>query len=250
MDKIPPNTRQYIAGLLESKKIEGETIDLSELYGYPGYDIGNLFPQIRPAINTVTDWGKKAAKGVGKQLGYEDQEDIDSAEKAKDAMRGTLPGGAGQGMQGNKDSGSRESKLFGKSHINLAGAAGLYAAGEAASLASKGGKYVSSKMITKAFDAMPNDGIMKKFGKAIGRSGALELANAGTSLLNQVSDLTGKSWWDANFDRIGQQQLGLAAQGAGSPWVPLAVPQRQPARSFMSYNPGNPNQRFTNVRIP
>lgn len=42
--------------------------------------------------------------------------------------------------------------------------------------------------------------------------------------MKQGSDILGASWFDANIGRIGQSAMELAAQGAGHPWVPLAVP--------------------------
>lgn len=62
-------------------------------------------------------------------------------------------------------------------------------------------------------------------------------AGAVSSLFSQGADLTGSSWFNANIGKIGQNAQNLAAQGAGSPWVPLAVSKRG---SFKPDTPTDP----------
>lgn len=47
----------------------------------------------------------------------------------------------------------------------------------------------------------------------------------------QIEDLTGKSWFDTQVANISKGQLGLVAQGAGSPWVPFYMPGRSKVKS-------------------
>jgi hypothetical protein len=44
---------------------------------------------------------------------------------------------------------------------------------------------------------------------------------------NQLVDLSGVNWFDANMKNLGANQQMLAAQGAGKPFVPLQVPKPQ-----------------------
>jgi len=61
-----------------------------------------------------------------------------------------------------------------------------------------------------------------KFGKYLGQAVA--------SLGKQAEEISGKTWIEAQLGKIGQSQLELAAQGAGSPWTKFVIPEKKPAK--------------------
>jgi hypothetical protein len=113
--------------------------------------------------------------------------------------------------------GSSKSTLFGNSNINMAGAMGMYGAGKALSQLAKAGNLVGS-MIPRSLANMPIIGTAAKFAAGLG-------GNMASSMLNNLADLSGANYFDANVKKMGINQVALAAQGAGKPWVPLEIPQ-------------------------
>ena len=115
-----------------------------------------------------------------------------------------------------------KSTLFGDSSINMAGAMGMYGAGKvlsglAGAARSTAGGLVG-KMLPRALTSLPIIGTAAKF--AAGLPGDLA-----AGMLNNLADLSGANYFDANVKKMGINQVALAAQGAGKPWVPLEIPQ-------------------------
>jgi hypothetical protein len=133
--------------------------------------------------------------------------------------RGTKGSGFGRGgNQGEKGEGSSDDAdldldkvLFGKTkpsddELGIGTATGAYALGTGLDIA---GQFLGNSILNK----------VPVLGKAAG---------AVSSLLGQAADISGSSWFDANIGKIGQNAQSLATQGAGSPWVPLAISKRGP----------------------
>lgn len=114
-----------------------------------------------------------------------------------------------------------KSTLFGDSGIDMTGAMGMYGAGKAlsglAGVARSTGGLVG-KMLPRALTSLPIIGTAAKF--AAGLPGDLA-----AGMLNNLADLSGANYFDANVKKMGINQVALAAQGAGKPWVPLEIPQ-------------------------
>jgi hypothetical protein len=114
-----------------------------------------------------------------------------------------------------------KSTLFGDSSINMAGAMGMYGTGKvlsglAGAARATGG--LVGKMLPRALTSLPIIGTAAKF--AAGLPGDLA-----AGMLNNLADLSGANYFDANVKKMGINQVALAAQGAGKPWVPLEIPQ-------------------------
>lgn len=183
--------------------------------------------------------------------------DLPGSSKIQDSLVGKGPSGINAnfgGGGGNTTASDPNSGTKGAGDVLLGGngtlgaAAGMYVAGEAATLLAKGVESVGDKaagMLLKKVDPKTVGG---GFAHAIKNSAIGQIANVAKSTLNQAADLSGKSWFDANFDRIAQNQLSLVGDAsAGSPWVPIAIPQRYQTRSSW-FN--QPNTRANAVRIP
>lgn len=114
-----------------------------------------------------------------------------------------------------------KSTLFGDSGIDMTGAMGMYGAGKvlgglAGAARATGG--LIGKMLPRAVTDLPIIGTAAKF--AAGLPGDLA-----AGMLNNLADLSGANYFDANVKKMGINQVALAAQGAGKPWVPLEIPQ-------------------------
>jgi hypothetical protein len=166
-------------------------------------------------------------------------------EKIKDITGADTGGYGGGGPRGkkhdNKD--KADNVLFGDTEDGDWGAgaaATAYGIGKAADTiadvldatgAQKIGDAVGlSKMLPKG------GGMMGNILSGIATGAVTAIPGATSKLLRQVSDISGANWFDANLGRIGQSQMELAAQGAGKPWTPLAIPG--PAQS--KQNPYDP----------
>lgn len=82
-------------------------------------------------------------------------------------------------------------------------------------------------------------GLMGDIASGIAGGAVSAIPGATSKLLRQVSDISGANWFDANVAKIGQSQMELAAQGAGSPWTALAVPKRGQSKQ----KPYDPNYK-------
>jgi hypothetical protein len=115
-----------------------------------------------------------------------------------------------------------KSTLFGDSGIDMTGAMGMYGAGKVLSgLAGAAKSTVGGlvgKVLPRALTSLPIIGTAAKF--AAGLPGDLA-----AGMLNNLADLSGANYFDANVKKMGINQVALAAQGAGKPWVPLEIPQ-------------------------
>jgi hypothetical protein len=100
----------------------------------------------------------------------------------------------------------------------LLGAAGVSLLGGAAKA---GGDYVAG-----ALGKVAGTGLG---GKAL-KYGAQGIA----SLAKQAEEISGKTWIEAQLGKIGQSQMELAAQGAGSPWTKFVIPEKKPTKVLSS----------------
>jgi hypothetical protein len=125
------------------------------------------------------------------------------------------------GVKVRKTSLGSKSTLFGNSNINMAGAMGMYGAGKAlsglASMAKTAGG-LAGTMLPRSLTNLPIIGPAAKF--AAGLPGDLA-----AGMLSNLADLSGANYFDANVKKMGLNQVKLAAQGAGKPWVPLEIPE-------------------------
>jgi hypothetical protein len=125
------------------------------------------------------------------------------------------------GVKVRKTSLGSKSTLFGNSNINMAGAMGMYGAGKAlsglASMAKTAGGLVGT-MLPRSLTNLPIIGPAAKY--AAGLPGDLA-----AGMLSNLADLSGANYFDANVKKMGLNQVKLAAQGAGKPWVPLEIPE-------------------------
>jgi hypothetical protein len=109
-------------------------------------------------------------------------------------------------------------------------ATGLYGAGKAADYAANWlDAFGAQKLGGVAATAMNASGVGKipVLGSVVGAIGSglvSDVPGAASTLLRQVSDISGANWFDANIKKIGRSTQELAAQGAGSPWTALAIP--------------------------
>jgi hypothetical protein len=127
--------------------------------------------------------------------------------------RGGGRGGKGEGVDAE---GNPDNVLFGdteKDDLGLGSAAGAYAIGT-------GLDWMGKLLGNKALSAISGTDMLKKI------PGLDKVPGAVDSLLGQAADISGSSWFDANIGKIGQNAQNLAAQGAGSPWVPLVGSKR------------------------
>lgn len=138
----------------------------------------------------------------------------------KDPSKIKLPYGVGGGRGGKGEGVDAEGKpdniLFGdteKDDLGVGSAAGAYAIGT-------GLDWLGKLLGNKATSAIAGTSLLKKI------PGIDKVPGAVDSLLGQAADISGSSWFDANIGKIGQNAQNLAAQGAGSPWVPLVGSKR------------------------
>jgi len=106
--------------------------------------------------------------------------------------------------------------------LKLLGAAGAMGAGAAAGALGKKG----AGLLKGAAGALDRTGILGKVGGS-----ALKYASRGVaSHGKQAEELSGKTWVEAQLGKIGQSQMELAAQGAGSPWTKFVIPEKKPSK--------------------
>jgi hypothetical protein len=138
----------------------------------------------------------------------------------KDPSKIKLPYGVGGGRGGKSEGASDDGDLdmdkvlFGateKDDLGKYSAVGAYALGSSLDWM---GKLLGNKA------SSIGGGVLKKIPVLNKVPGAID------SLLGQAADISGSSWFDANIGKIGQNAQNLAAQGAGSPWVPLVGSKR------------------------
>jgi hypothetical protein len=104
----------------------------------------------------------------------------------------------------------------------LLGAGGAALLGGAAAMGGKAG----AGLLKGVGQSLGKFGIGGKLGK-----GGLNYAAKGlASLGKQAEEISGKTWIEAQLGKIGQSQMELAAQGAGSPWTKFVIPEKKPSK--------------------
>ena len=202
--KIPQNTQNYLTVMLENKiqANHGESL-FANIEGYRQKYIQEVTTAPTPP-----------------------KTDAEKAQEKKKQLEASLAGGFGSGeptpksYSKGKGVKSPTEIMFGDmSAGDIATAGGMYAGGALAGwLSGMGAAKTIDKMNQKSFE-----GLLGKAAESAGLSKATVLTNIG----GQIEDLTGKSWVDAQLSNISRGQLGLVAQGAGSPWVPFAMPGKK-----------------------
>lgn len=160
----------------------------------------------------------------------------DPSNELSDALMEYTSGGMGVGVKKGKkkDTGTKPSNvLFGDvedEDLGLGTAAGMYGVGKAAEA---GAQWLETsgmeKLVGPAAGALSSAAskipVAGPIAAALGSGVLAAIPGAGAKLLRQVSDISGANWFDANIAKIGRSTQELAAQGAGSPWTSLAIPQ-------------------------
>jgi hypothetical protein len=151
--------------------------------------------------------------------------------------------GAPKGKKKDNKEQSTNDVLFGDNDLGAGAAATAYGIGKAADavadvLDATGAQRIGdvvglSKWLPK------KGGMMGDIAAGIATGAVSAIPGATSKLLRQVSDISGANWFDANIAKIGQSQMELAAQGAGSPWTALAVPRRGQSKQ----KPYDPNYK-------
>jgi len=86
--------------------------------------------------------------------------------------------------------------------------------------------YAGAKLL-KHIPGIENVPILGDAAKLVASGAVTPFPNLMGAALRNLSDVSGANWFDANFKNIGHAQNALAAQGAGKPFTPLIVPQRE-----------------------
>ena len=170
---------------------------------------------------------------ASKKKQIDDQNEIIKNAKIKSPFGvGGGRGGKGEGVDAE---GKPDNILFGdteKDDLGAGSAAGAYAIGT-------GLDWLGNLLGNKATSAIAGTSILKKI------PGIDKVPGAVDSLLGQAADISGSSWFDANIGKIGQNAQNLAAQGAGSPWVPLVGSKRA---AFKPVDPLDARRRAVSQR--
>jgi hypothetical protein len=211
---LPIQATRYLSESLNKKMDKDLNIEFYEELAEEWTDfLGN-------ASQTAGDWMTNSGKFKAKR-GLE--------QKTK------LSGGSGRGVSqpavANPDQGW-DSVLFGeKGDAGMGTALAAFALGNAAETAGewlsgpgkKAGMAKGAKMVQ---GLLPNStpGFFKDVTAALGSSALGAIPGAAGNVLKQLGDISGANWFEANVSQIGSNAQKLAAQGAGSPWVPLVAP--------------------------
>lgn len=201
---IPQNTKVYLAAMLENKI---QSVGVENVFeNIEGYKQKYLIQKLQEQEATTSDLMTGYEGGpqtFGDKLKQKKKERKEKEEKQKnlDALQKEAEtGGFGSTTEPTKKMKppSTSEIMFGDmSGGDIAAAAGLYGGGMFGSWLQK----------------------MAGSNSILGQLGG------------QIEDLTGKSWVDTQVANISKGQLGLVAQGAGSPWVPFYMPGRSKVKS-------------------
>lgn len=130
------------------------------------------------------------------------------------------------------------SVLFGdKSDMGMGSAAAAFALGNAAEVA---GDYMSTAGVKKGIEVaqkvLPKSGggFFKNILTSLGSAPFKAIPGAAGNILSQLGDISGANWFEQNVKQIGSNAQRLAAQGAGSPWVPLVAPTTKQRVSYVT----------------
>lgn len=219
--RIPQNTQNYLAVMLENKiqANRGESL-FANIEGYRQKYIQEVTTAPIPP-----------------------KTDAEKAQEKKKQLESSLAGGFGSGgptpKKYSKGRGVKDPTeiMFGDmSGADIAKAGGLYAGGALAG-------WLGGMLGARTIDAMNQrskafTGVLGKAAESAGLSKAAVLTNIG----GQIEDLTRKSAVDAQLANIGRAQIGLDVQGVGSPWVPFVMPGAKKTK-LPEYEGGSQEQR-------
>lgn len=215
---IPPNASKYLIESLNSRMLVLPSKELSDhLVEYYG-----------------GGWG---TPGHGQAIIDQNKNEAEEAAKEKEKRKNKMfPGGMGVGGPKGKQkdiSQTPDNILFGDvgdDDLGAGTAAGMYGLGKAAEA---GADWLEAlgmeKLVGPAAGALSSAAskvpVVGPIASAVGGGILGAIPGAGAKFLRQVSDISGANWFDANIAKIGRSSQELAAQGAGSPWTSLAIPQ-------------------------
>lgn len=219
--KLPLDTKNYLVLMIENK-IENSPQDSV-------FQNKKLYEEWYNPMSW--EWVKNLKTNT---LGPSEEELKKKREKASEDMK-KVPGGFGESNpQKKKQDGppSFTQTLMGDSEevtgeeenplLKVLGAAGMIGAGGVAGALGKKG----AGLVKGAGQALDKFGILGKMGGS-----ALKYASRGVaSLGKQAEEISGKTWVEAQLGKIGQSQMELAAQGAGSPWTKFVIPEKKPSK--------------------
>lgn len=223
--RIPQNTQNYLAVMLENKiqANRGESL-FANIEGYR-----------QKYIQEVTTAPVK------------EKTDEEKAKEKKKQLEASLAGGFGSGgptPKTLKPGKYRDASLQNVRDITFGDtdAEGLVGAGIAYGAGTLGG-WLGGMLGARTIDAMNQrskafTGVLGKAAESAGLSKAAVLTNIG----GQIEDLTRKSAVDAQLANIGRAQIGLDVQGVGSPWVPFVMPGAKKTK-LPEYEGGSQEQR-------
>jgi len=212
--KIPANTKFYLSESLKNRI----TVN-------PNVEFLNSLKEEKEQhpFDVASDW----MAGRGK---YQTKKDLKQAQN--------LSGGYG----GNKTKSSSppdmgwNSVLFGdKSDMGMGSAAAAFALGNSLEVA---GDYMSASGVKKGLElaqkALPKSGggFFQNLLRSVGSAPFKAIPAAAGNILGQLGDISGANWFEQNVKQIGSNAQRLAAQGAGSPWVPLVAPTSKQKVSY------------------
>lgn len=217
ISKIPQNTKNYLTVMLENKIQAncGEGL-FANIEGYSQKYIQEVATATAPE-KTEEEKAEEKRKQLETSLG--------KALKGEEKIGGFGSGGPTPkplkpGKYKNASLENVRDIAFGETDATGIGlAAAAYGAGTL-------GGWLSGLGAASTIDKMNKKSVGDLIGKAsesMGLSKAAILTNIG----GQIEDITGKSWIDAQVGNIARGQLGLVAQGAGSPWVPFVMPGKK-----------------------
>jgi len=199
--KIPQNTQKYLTLMLESKIQDNQGEKLFE--NIEEYKKKYLIELDIPGTEK-SNWASKDPYGEMKEKIRKKKEE---KERVQTGIRQTTSGGFGSG--GSEPSAKPE-KYYGKDYERSVG---------------------EITMGDSSFeDIMGAAGL---YGLGLLGAGLRNLKGSNTllgQLGGQIEDLTGKSWFDTQVANIAKNQMGLVAQGAGSPWVPFYLPGKSKSK--------------------
>lgn len=222
MYQLPPQAVKYLSESLDRRTTQSPK---SELGGYLSEYYGGGWGA--PGTGNLTNVKPQMPQYV---KGESPEEIAAEKTKKKKEMQKWGSGGFGvggpTGKKGDKGPGNI---LFGDTEeedIGLGGAAAAYGAGKAfgtiadvidATGAQQAGNFIASNL-------PKGSGLLGSLGSAVASKAIMSIPGLGSKLFRQLENLSGSSWFDANVSKISQNQMGLAAQGAGKPFVPLVIP--------------------------
>jgi hypothetical protein len=224
--KLPTNTQTYLVSLMEyniAQNPHDSAFAEKRLYE----EWYNPIDWVKGAVDKGIEFGKAA-------YGPSDEERAKQRKEAKEkeapTKKVTTGGGFGKGDMGqsapkphgfmttlmgdSEEVGEEDSPI-----LKLLGAGGLGILGGVAGAAGQAG----AGLVKGLGQSLKKFGLLGNIGGSALEYGAKGIASLG----KQAEEISGKTWAEDQFAKIGQSQMELAAQGAGSPWTPFVLSNKK-----------------------